>query len=52
VDFLRRICRHTRTAELWTIDGDTIRWLGVVLFAAGGALRIWPVFVLANDLAA
>ena len=32
--------------EFWTIDGDTIRWLGVVLFAAGGALRIWPVFVL------
>lgn len=30
----------------WTIDSDTIRWLGVVLFAAGGALRIWPVFVL------
>jgi len=34
--------------ELWTIDGDTIRWLGVALFAAGGALRIWPVFVLGN----
>jgi protein-S-isoprenylcysteine O-methyltransferase Ste14 len=32
--------------EFWTIDSDTIRWLGVVLFAAGGALRIWPVFVL------
>ncbi len=32
--------------DFWTIDGDTIRWLGVVLFAAGGALRIWPVFVL------
>jgi protein-S-isoprenylcysteine O-methyltransferase Ste14 len=32
--------------QLWTIDGDTIRWLGVVLFAAGGALRIRPVFVL------
>jgi protein-S-isoprenylcysteine O-methyltransferase Ste14 len=32
--------------EFWTIDGDAIRWLGVVLFAAGGALRIWPVFVL------
>ncbi len=30
----------------WTIDGDTIRWLGVVLFAAGGVLRLWPVFVL------
>jgi protein-S-isoprenylcysteine O-methyltransferase Ste14 len=34
--------------EFWTIDGDTIRWLGVVLFAAGGALRIWPVFVLGD----
>src|SRR4029077_3566670 len=32
--------------ELWTIDGDAVRWLGVVLSAAGGALRIWPVFVL------
>ncbi len=32
--------------EVWTLDGDIIRWLGVVLFAAGGALRIWPVFVL------
>jgi protein-S-isoprenylcysteine O-methyltransferase Ste14 len=32
--------------ELWTIDGDAVRWLGVALFAAGGALRMWPVFVL------
>jgi protein-S-isoprenylcysteine O-methyltransferase Ste14 len=32
--------------EFWTIDGDRVRWLGVMLFAAGGALRIWPVFVL------
>jgi protein-S-isoprenylcysteine O-methyltransferase Ste14 len=32
----------------WTIDGDTIRWLGVFLFTAGGALRLWPVFVLGN----
>ena len=30
----------------WTFDGDTIRWLGVLLFIAGGALRILPVFVL------
>ena len=37
---------YTDRKELWTIDGDTIRWLGVVLFAAGGVLRIWPVFVL------
>jgi protein-S-isoprenylcysteine O-methyltransferase Ste14 len=39
---------YTDRKELWTIDGGTIRWLGVVLFAAGGALRIWPVFVLGN----
>src|SRR5713226_8678389 len=37
---------YTDRVEFSTIDGDTIRWLGVVLFAAGGALRIWPVFVL------
>jgi protein-S-isoprenylcysteine O-methyltransferase Ste14 len=37
---------YTDRKEFWTLDGDAIRWLGVVLFAAGGALRIWPVFVL------
>jgi protein-S-isoprenylcysteine O-methyltransferase Ste14 len=37
---------YTDRKEVWTIDADTIRWVGVVLFAAGGALRIWPVFVL------
>jgi protein-S-isoprenylcysteine O-methyltransferase Ste14 len=37
---------YTDREELWMIDGDSIRWVGVVLFAAGGALRIWPVFVL------
>ena len=39
---------YTDRKELWAIDGDTIRWLGVALFAAGGALRIWPVFVLGD----
>jgi protein-S-isoprenylcysteine O-methyltransferase Ste14 len=37
---------YTDRKEFWTLDGDAIRWLGVALFAAGGALRIWPVFVL------
>jgi protein-S-isoprenylcysteine O-methyltransferase Ste14 len=37
---------YTDRMEVWTLDGDAVRWLGVVLFAAGGALRIWPVFVL------
>jgi protein-S-isoprenylcysteine O-methyltransferase Ste14 len=32
--------------DFWTIDGDGTRWLGVLLFAIGGALRIWPVFLL------
>ena len=39
---------YTDRRELWTIDGNTIRWIGVALFAAGGALRIWPVFVLGH----
>ena len=34
--------------EFWTLDGDAIRWLGVVLFAAGGVLRLLPVFVLGH----
>jgi len=37
---------YTDRMEFWTLDGHTVRWLGVVLFAAGGALRLWPVFVL------
>ena len=37
---------YTDRKEFWTLDGDAVRWLGVVLFAAGGVLRIWPVFVL------
>ena len=37
---------YTDRKDIWTFDGDTIRWLGVVLFAAGGVLRLCPVFVL------
>ena len=37
---------YTDRRDFWTFDGDSVRWLGVVLFAAGGALRIWPVFTL------
>ena len=31
------------------IGGEGLRWLGVVLFAAGGVLRLLPVFVLKNQ---
>ena len=34
--------------EFWTLDGETLRWIGVLLYSAGGALRIWPVFVLGD----
>lgn len=37
---------YTDRIDLWTIDGDAIRWLGVALAATGGAVRLWPVFVL------
>jgi protein-S-isoprenylcysteine O-methyltransferase Ste14 len=39
---------YTDRKDIWTFDGDTIRWLGVALFVAGGALRLWPVFVLGH----
>lgn len=32
-------------AGFWTVGGEGLRWVGVVLFIAGGALRR-PVFVL------
>src|SRR5215470_7431201 len=34
--------------ELWTVDGDAVRWIGVILYAGGGALRLWPVSLLGN----
>lgn len=37
---------YTDRKDFWTIDGDAVRWIGVILYAGGGALRLWPVFVL------
>lgn len=39
---------YTDRHDIWTIDGDPVRWLGVVLFTVGGVLRLWPVYVLGN----
>jgi protein-S-isoprenylcysteine O-methyltransferase Ste14 len=39
---------YTDRKDFWTLDGETMRWVGVVLYAAGGALRLWPVFVLGD----
>jgi hypothetical protein len=43
---LAYIPKYTDRNNLWTIDGDATRWTGFVVFVIGGALRLWPVFVL------
>ena len=37
---------YTERKGWWILDGDAVRWLGVFLYVAGGALRVWPIFVL------
>lgn len=37
---------YTDRIGFWTLGGDGVRWFGVALFVAGGALRLWPVFAL------
>jgi len=32
--------------DFWTVDGNAVRWAGLALFLAGGALRIRATFVL------
>jgi protein-S-isoprenylcysteine O-methyltransferase Ste14 len=37
---------YTERKEIWLLDGEMIRWLGLFLYIAGGGLRIWPTFIL------
>jgi protein-S-isoprenylcysteine O-methyltransferase Ste14 len=39
---------YTDRIGFLTFGGDAIRWAGLALFVIGGALRIWPVFILGN----
>jgi protein-S-isoprenylcysteine O-methyltransferase Ste14 len=39
---------YTDRVGFWTMDGDTLRWVGVAICVAGSGLRLWPVFVLGN----
>ena len=39
---------YTDRIGFWTLDGDTLRWAGVVVCFLGGLLRLIPVFVLGN----
>jgi protein-S-isoprenylcysteine O-methyltransferase Ste14 len=34
--------------DLWTLGGDSVRWLGLAILVVGGVLRIWPMFVLGH----
>jgi protein-S-isoprenylcysteine O-methyltransferase Ste14 len=36
----------TDRIDFWTIDGNAMRWIGLILYVGGGTLRLWPVFVL------
>jgi len=38
----------TDRLDVWSLDGEAVRWLGVALAAIGGVLRLWPVYVLGN----
>jgi hypothetical protein len=37
---------YTDRRDLWTIDGDLVRYVGLALFVGGSALRVGAVFVL------
>lgn len=37
---------YTDRIDFWTFGGEGVRWVGALLFILGGALRLWPVFVL------
>jgi protein-S-isoprenylcysteine O-methyltransferase Ste14 len=37
---------YSDRVNVWTLEGGAVRWIGVALFVAGGALRLAPVFLL------
>jgi protein-S-isoprenylcysteine O-methyltransferase Ste14 len=37
---------YTDRRDIWTIDGDAVRYAGLALYVAGSILRVAPVFVL------
>jgi protein-S-isoprenylcysteine O-methyltransferase Ste14 len=37
---------YTDRHDIWTIDGDVMRWTGLALLIVGSIVRMWPVFVL------
>jgi len=39
---------YTDRIGFWTLDGDAMRWTGVIVCFLGGILRLIPVYVLKN----
>jgi len=39
---------YTDRIGFWTFGGEGVRWFGALLYILGGALRLWPVFVLGD----
>jgi protein-S-isoprenylcysteine O-methyltransferase Ste14 len=37
---------YTDRNDIWTIDGESARWIGFALLVVGSIVRLWPVFVL------
>jgi protein-S-isoprenylcysteine O-methyltransferase Ste14 len=37
---------YTDRWDVWTLDGDAVRYLGLVLLTVGGVLRVGPMFAL------
>jgi protein-S-isoprenylcysteine O-methyltransferase Ste14 len=37
---------YTDRIDFWTLDGDEVRWLGIILYVVGGVVRLAPVFIL------
>jgi protein-S-isoprenylcysteine O-methyltransferase Ste14 len=38
----------TDRLDVLSMGGDSLRWIGVLLFAVGCTFRLWPVFVLGH----
>lgn len=46
--FLAWLMPYMDRRDLWTIDDDAARYVGVATLVIGGTLRIWPMFVLGH----
>jgi protein-S-isoprenylcysteine O-methyltransferase Ste14 len=46
IAFIAWLMPYMDRRDLWTIDGDVVRYVGLAILLIGGILRIWPMFVL------